>query len=192
MALCISNERKYSSSIESSVSLSNELQQPLRTIRYVFTLASCDQTEAMDQGNKVEAVEVIRVSNTIYIKPQFKIFILDIILGHQRVKPQIRCRYCIPWVPSFRLIFIKSQLKHFLFVEVIKFQCNFNLRDSNTNQECSRKIERFDPKMKAGTPPSSTPQSPLYYNLTSLTSDFVSSSIFAFSNKKNYQKNNAI
>ena len=153
MALCISNERKYSSSIESSVSLSNELQQPLRTIRYVFTLASCDQTEAMDQGNKVEAVEVIRVSNTIYIKPQFKIFILDIILGHQRVKPQIRCRYCIPWVPSFRLIFIKSQLKHFLFVEVIKFQCNFNLRDSNTNQECSRKIERFDPKMKAGSPP---------------------------------------
>ena len=60
MALCISNERKYSSSIESSVSLSNELQQPLRTIRYVFTLALCNQTEAMDGGNKLEAVEVIR------------------------------------------------------------------------------------------------------------------------------------
>ena len=34
-------------------------------------------------------------------------------VSHQKVKHWIRCCYCIPWVPSFPLICIKSLLKHF-------------------------------------------------------------------------------
>ena len=40
---------------------------------------------------------------------------LQVIRGHQKVKHWICCCYCIPWVPSFRLICIKPQLKHFHF-----------------------------------------------------------------------------
>ena len=42
------------------------------------------------------------------------------IRGHQMVKHWICCCYYISWVPSFRLICIKPQLKYFLFVEVIQ------------------------------------------------------------------------
>ena len=40
---------------------------------------------------------------------------LEVLRGHQKVKLWIRCCYCIPRVPSFRLICIKPQLKHFHF-----------------------------------------------------------------------------
>ena len=39
--------------------------------------------------------------------------VIQVIKGHQKVKHWICCCYCIPGVPSFRLICIKPQLKHF-------------------------------------------------------------------------------
>ena len=40
--------------------------------------------------------------------------------GQQKVKHFICCYYCIPWVPSFRLICIKPWLKIFSFLVVIQ------------------------------------------------------------------------
>ena len=45
---------------------------------------------------------------------------LQVIIGHKKGKLWIRCCSCIPWVPNFRLICIKPQLKHFSFLEVIQ------------------------------------------------------------------------
>ena len=46
--------------------------------------------------------------------------VIQVVRGHQKVKLWILCCYCIPWVPSFRLMGIKPQLKYFLSVEVIR------------------------------------------------------------------------
>ena len=120
----------------------------------------------------------------ICIKPQLQHFhfwrsfrSLEVVRGHQKVKHWICCCYWIPWVPSFRLICIKPQLKYFLFVEVIrghqrsleviKVQFDFVIGISNPNQACIQKIGRFEPKMKAGPPPTSnvpTPPSPFQEN----------------------------
>ena len=48
---------------------------------------------------------------------------LEIIRGHQKAKHWICCCYCIPGVPSFCLICIKPQFKHFHFwrsLEVVR------------------------------------------------------------------------
>ena len=41
--------------------------------------------------------------------------VIQVIRGHQKAKHWICCCYCIPGVPSFCLICIKPQLKHFHF-----------------------------------------------------------------------------
>ena len=81
---------------------------------------------------------------------------LKVVRGHQKIKHWIRCCYYIPWVPRICLICIKPQLKHFYLLrslEVIKIQFYFILGNSITNQACSQKIGRCEPKMKEGTPP---------------------------------------
>ena len=116
---------------------------------------------------------------------------LEAVRGCQKVKHWICCCYSIPWVPSFRLVCIKPQLKYFLFVEVIKNQFYFIFGIPITNQACSQRIGRFEPKMKTVPPPTSnmpsTP-SPLNNLIHTILQDSELNGKIIKGNKRKFEK----
>ena len=81
------------------------------------------QTKARNPGNTVIAA-INPVFDHLSHCTKFSFLeVIQVIRGHLKVKHWICCCYCIPGVPSFRLICIKPQLKHFHFwrsLEVVR------------------------------------------------------------------------
>ena len=80
-------------------------------------MASVSLDESDESGTPAPVKKSKRLSSTPQVGVQTFSFwrSFQVIRGHQMVKHWIRCCYCISWVPSFRLICIKPQLKKFSF-----------------------------------------------------------------------------
>ena len=73
------------------------------------------QTKARIPGDTVIAAMNPVFDHLSHCKKFSFLEVIQVIQGHYQVKHCICCYCCIPWIPIFRLICIKPQLKHFHF-----------------------------------------------------------------------------